>query len=120
LNWIAFRYVFPFVSVTVNISLAVPARMDTAIQLLAVLFEGNVSAEEEVVPASLLVCCIKVIEVPPPEVDVTVSVSEAPAIAPVESFTVTICVKVPACDGVPESTPVALNVKPSAPVPDQV
>jgi hypothetical protein len=94
--------------------------MDTAIQLLGVLFEAKVSVEEEVVPASLLVCCIKVIELPPPDVDATVSASEMLAVAAVESFTVTVCVNVPAAEGVPESSPVALNVKPSTPVPDQV
>jgi hypothetical protein len=51
---------------------------------------------------------------------VTVKVSEALAVAPVESFTVTLCRKLPACEGVPESSPVALNVKLSAPVPDHV
>ena len=94
--------------------------MHTAIKLLGVLFTANANVEEEVVPASLLVCCSKAIEVPPPVVEVTVSVSEAVAVAPLESFTVTVCVNVPACEGVPESTPVPLNVKPSTPVPDHV
>jgi hypothetical protein len=84
------------------------------------LFEANVSVEEEVVPASVLLCCTKLIEVPPPDTDATVNVREALAVAPVESFTVTFCANVPACDGVPESSPVPLNVKPSTPVPDQV
>jgi hypothetical protein len=51
---------------------------------------------------------------------VTLSVSEALAMTPAESFTVTICVNVPACEGVPESSPVGLNVKLSTPVPDHV
>jgi hypothetical protein len=51
---------------------------------------------------------------------VTDSVSEAMAVAAVESVTVTICVNVPACVGTPESTPEALNVRPSTPVPDHV
>jgi hypothetical protein len=87
---------------------------------VSVLFEGNVSVEEEVVPASLLVCCIEVIEVPPPDADATVSVSEALAVAPVESLTVMACVNVPNCEGVPESNPVPLKVKPSTPAPDHV
>jgi hypothetical protein len=51
---------------------------------------------------------------------VTVSESEALAVFPAESFTVTPCVNVPVRVGVPESSPVPLNVKPSAPVPDHV
>jgi hypothetical protein len=50
----------------------------------------------------------------------TVNVREVLAIVPAESFTATLCVKVPVCEGVPESSPLALNVKPSTPVPDQV
>ncbi len=52
--------------------------------------------------------------------DATVNVSEALAVAPIESVTVTLCGKVPAWEGVPERTPPVLNVKPSTPVPDHV
>jgi hypothetical protein len=94
--------------------------MDTAIQFPTVLPEGNVSVEEAVVPASLLACCTKAIGVLPPEGDATVNVNEAPAVAPVESVTVTLCGKDPAWEGVPERTPLALNVNPSTPAPDHV
>jgi hypothetical protein len=50
----------------------------------------------------------------------TVRVREALAVAPGESFTVTLCGNVPVCAGVPESSPVPLKVKASTPVPDQV
>ena len=51
---------------------------------------------------------------------VTLNGSEALAVFPAESFTVTFCVNDPAAEGVPESSPVLLNVSPSTPVPDQV
>jgi hypothetical protein len=56
LNWIAFRYVFPLESVTVNTWPDLPARITTPIQLPAVLAEGKVIVVELAVPASLLLC----------------------------------------------------------------
>ena len=51
---------------------------------------------------------------------VTFNGSEALAVFPAESFTVTFCVNDPAAEGVPERTPDALNVSPSTPAPDHV
>lgn len=55
----AWRYVLPRESDTVNTWLVFPARITTAIQLPAVLFELKESVEELVVPASLLTCCTR-------------------------------------------------------------
>ena len=43
-------------------SFAAPARVQTPIQLPAVLFEGNTSTVVRVVPASLLACCTTMVE----------------------------------------------------------
>src|SRR5437868_9770586 len=61
LNCTAGRYVLWFVSLTVNAWPDLPARIATPIQLPAALFARNASEEEEVIPASLLVCCTSLI-----------------------------------------------------------
>ena len=52
---------FPFESVTVNISFTNPARTHTPIQFPAVLLALNPSVPFVVVPASVLVCCTNAI-----------------------------------------------------------